>query len=89
VARHAAARHTLVKLDIEADAVVLTVTDDGRGFRYLGLDSLRAAGHFGIVGLHERAARIAGSVTVQSKPGAGTTVTAHIPSVDRVPAEMV
>jgi signal transduction histidine kinase len=80
VARHAAAARVLVRLTADAEGIELTVQDDGRGFARGDPALLADAGHFGIVGLHERAQRIGGSLTIRSAPGAGTTVTARVPT---------
>jgi ligand-binding sensor domain-containing protein/anti-sigma regulatory factor (Ser/Thr protein kinase) len=70
--RHAQAAHVEVYLVEQSDRVQLRVRDDGRGF-----DPRAAAkagtGHFGLVGMRERAASI-GSFLLESRPGHGTTV---------------
>jgi signal transduction histidine kinase len=54
----------------------LEVRDDGRGF-----DPAWAAanGHFGLVGMRERAAAIGARLTIDSAPGRGTAVLVVIP----------
>ncbi|MFA1545101.1 sensor histidine kinase [Actinomadura chokoriensis] len=79
VARHAEARSVLVRLAVEGESVVCTVRDDGKGFEAKELPVLARDGHYGMVGLHERAARVGGTVTVLSELGGGTTVTARLP----------
>jgi signal transduction histidine kinase len=91
IERHAAAGSVQVRLSAEPADVVLTVRDDGRGFRSEEVSALARAGHYGLAGLHERAERIGGTVSVTSAPGAGTTVTARLPvaaSVDLPLAEV-
>jgi signal transduction histidine kinase len=73
VVRHAHARHCLVCLRIDTDAVTLSVVDDGRG-----LASGAAAG----VGLHsmrERAAELGGRVELTTGPSGGLAVTVQLP----------
>ncbi|POM25058.1 Sensor histidine kinase LiaS [Actinomadura rubteroloni] len=80
VARHAGAGSVRVRSFVdEDDGVVLEIADDGRGFAPPGLPALARAGHYGVVGLHERAARVGGAAAVRSAPGAGTTVTVRLP----------
>jgi signal transduction histidine kinase len=79
VERHAAAGSVHVRLAAEPPEVVLSVRDDGRGFRAAEIKDLIDAGHYGLAGLHERAERIGGTVSVSSAPGAGTTVIARLP----------
>ena len=58
--------------------VKLTIRDDGRGFDPHGtLDP--SAGHFGILGMQERAERIGGTFRLESRPGAGTVVEVSAP----------
>ena len=73
VARHAGARSVNVRLVRGAGAVELRVQDDGAGFKPGN------SGRLGLRGMRERAALLGGSVEVGSEPGAGTTITAHIP----------
>jgi signal transduction histidine kinase len=79
VARHADAMSVLVRLTGEHDAVVLTVSDDGKGFHLKSLEELTREGHYGLLGLRERAERVGGAVSVISQPGRGTTITVRLP----------
>nr|WP_272917938.1 histidine kinase [Actinomadura rayongensis] len=92
VARHAGAHAVHVRSFVdEDDGVVLEVHDDGRGCALPDLPTLARAGHYGVVGLHERAARVGGAATVRSVPGAGTTVTVRLPleePIEQHPAEV-
>lgn len=74
VARHAGARNVSVRLVRDETTVELRVQDDGAGFEP------GDAGRLGLRGMRERAALLGGSVEVDSQPGAGTTITAHIPA---------
>lgn len=76
-ARHAQASRIDVTLRGEDGGVVASVGDDGIGFEPAGGGP---AGHFGLRGLAERARRIGATVAVESKPGAGTTVTIRVPA---------
>lgn len=76
--RHADARRLRVSLDFTADSVALTVADDGRGFDHERLGQL-GAGHFGLIGMAERASLLGGNFEVRSAPGAGTVVSARVP----------
>jgi signal transduction histidine kinase len=69
---HAAARHIDVRLCYDHECVKLTVSDDGRGFDP-GAAPGAGAGHFGLVGMRERASSI-GAFAVDSQPGKGTKV---------------
>ncbi len=71
---HAAAGRIDIQLRYAADGLTLSVADDGQGF-----DPARApaAGHFGLQGLRERAARL-GKLALDSAPGRGTRVQVQV-----------
>jgi signal transduction histidine kinase len=70
--RHGRAATIGIELERSASDVLVRVVDDGDGFdpSTLGTDG----GHFGLGFMRERMAQIAGDVTIESSPGAGTTV---------------
>jgi len=72
-ARHSAARNAKVTVEQKSDRILVTVSDDGRGF-----DPQRARG-LGILGMEERVKRLGGKLAIDSKPGTGTTVRAEFP----------
>lgn len=73
-ARHSGAERVGVTLSYMDDEVTLDVRDDGRGF------SAPTRG-FGLNGMRERAARVLGTLEVESEPGRGTAVSARLPLV--------
>ncbi|HKG27458.1 MAG TPA: ATP-binding protein, partial [Thermomicrobiales bacterium] len=79
--RHAKADEVSVCVERSNGTVELEVHDDGRGFEVpYRLHSFADAGHFGLVGMAERVEQAGGSLTVESAPGAGTTVIARLPA---------
>jgi signal transduction histidine kinase len=72
-ARHSAARNAKVTVEQKMNKILVTVSDDGRGF-----DSQRVRG-LGLLGMEERVKRLGGKLAIDSKPGAGTTVRAEFP----------
>jgi signal transduction histidine kinase len=77
---HAQAQHIMLNLRQLPGGVVLSVRDDGRGFRVPArLSELTWANHFGLVGIAERVDLLGGQLHIRSRPGAGTEVTAQIP----------
>jgi signal transduction histidine kinase len=90
VARHAQAQALAVRLALEGRRLVLTISDDGRGFDAPftpaasregsgpgtsgGSQGVPAGEHYGLQGMRERAAATGGTLDVQSWPGQGTTV---------------
>jgi signal transduction histidine kinase len=83
VERHAQASRVDVRLAVDAAAhrLELEIADDGCGLRVpAGSPELRDGGHFGLIGMSERAALAGGSLTVGPAPGAsGTVVRAQLP----------
>ncbi|NHA70288.1 sensor histidine kinase [Phycicoccus flavus] len=77
VRRHAAAARVDVALAYEPERVVLSVSDDGRGF-----DPGEGSTGFGLDGVRARAAEVGGTVDLRSDPGAGTCLRLEVPRVD-------
>jgi signal transduction histidine kinase len=76
VSRHARARSVSVRLSQSSQAAVLEVADDGVG---LEMERLAQPGHFGVLGMRERALAFGGLVDFRSAKGRGTSVTVTIP----------
>jgi signal transduction histidine kinase len=80
VVRHAEAQSVSVLLDKRDGRAILVVEDDGKGF---DVDQLRRTGSpaqkLGLLGMEERAALVGGSLTIESRPGAGTAVFVEVP----------
>jgi len=98
VARHARATRVGVTLSYMEDVVVMDVRDDGVGFAPASdpapaPDAVRgprgapgddgANGGFGLTSMRQRVARLAGTLEIESEPGAGTAVSAAVPAVPR------
>jgi signal transduction histidine kinase len=76
--KHSGATTATVSLDYGAETVQLQVNDNGRGFVVNGCPG-PSEGHFGLLGIHERATRLRGTVALTSEPGTGTRVHVQIP----------
>lgn len=76
VVQHAQAGHAWVEVRFEPQALVLRVRDDGKGFEAPDLpDALAREGHFGLMGMQERALLYGGTLSIQSAPGRGSEIT--------------
>lgn len=76
VARHSGAGVASLALAIDGGEATLRVEDDGVGFdprRRLG------SGHFGLANLRDRAAGLAGTLTIESEPERGTRIIVRLP----------
>jgi signal transduction histidine kinase len=71
-AKHAAANVIDVEVVADADGLRVSVRDDGRG----GADLTRGSG---LVGLTDRVEALGGRLSLDSLPGAGTTVQIALP----------
>jgi signal transduction histidine kinase len=68
---HAAATRLSIEGDVDRDRGKITVSDNGRGFDPNDLPK----GHFGVVGMRERAGQLGGTLEIESAPGRGCRVT--------------
>jgi signal transduction histidine kinase len=75
-AKHSGARNVEVALRCNGPGVNLRVHDDGRGFG--GNGNGESPGHYGIVGMRERASQIGAAFDLESSPGLGTTVNVRV-----------
>lgn len=73
---HSHSDHVVVKLTFDINQVQLSVRDDGRGF---DPSAGEKNGHFGLVGMHERAERIGGILKIVSSDAAGTEILVNVP----------
>jgi ligand-binding sensor domain-containing protein/signal transduction histidine kinase len=76
--KHAQAERIYVNLIFDARRVQLSVRDDGRGFDNQAAGNGQS-GHFGLIGMRERAKQIGGTLSIHSTAGAGTEVVADVP----------
>lgn len=79
--RHASATHIDVRAGVRGDLLHLSVCDDGRGLpEDTTLDELRRTGHFGLVGMVERAATLGARIRIGDGAHAkGTEVLLELP----------
>jgi signal transduction histidine kinase len=75
VAKHARATRVEAVVEYEGGVVRVELWDDGCGF-----DPKKVGRGFGLIGMRERVELVGGSLTVDSRPGRGTTVKAMIPA---------
>ena len=79
VIRHAQATHVDVHLRF-ADQLSISICDDGVGFAMPDrVDALTDRGHFGLIGMRERAELIGARLSIHSSPGQGTLVEVTLP----------
>ncbi len=75
VLKHADARHVSISLVRKDGSVSAVVEDDGRGF---SPETPRREA-LGLVGMRERVGLVGGRISIESAPGAGTTLAVEVP----------
>jgi signal transduction histidine kinase len=77
IGKHSKATMAGVALSCKGKEMVLSVRDNGVGFK---LGGIRPVGHgFGLGNMRQRAESVGGSIEVHSTPGAGTTLSVRAP----------
>ena len=83
VCKHANANSVEITLHVTDPWLVVTVQDDGRGFRPDRTKGL------GLAGIEERVESLGGSLRITSGPGKGTLIEVALPLPPRLPASAV
>jgi len=76
--KHSDANNVRLALSYGPETIQLVVEDDGNGFDIESTGNA-LSGHFGLLGMRERAEKIGGGLDVVSAPGAGTKVVVTVP----------
>jgi signal transduction histidine kinase len=79
ILKHAEAHSMRATLSYGRHRVRLVVADDGRGF-IVHPDLQTYAGHWGLLGMRERASQLHARLTVRSAPGQGTRILLDVPT---------
>ncbi|MDR6842133.1 sensor histidine kinase [Pseudoxanthomonas sacheonensis] len=80
IAHHARASSAEVAIDFETRHLAIRVRDDGVGIPEHVLARGHKEGHFGMIGMRERAERIGGGITISGSPGDGSEITLTLPA---------
>ncbi|HEX3265030.1 MAG TPA: GAF domain-containing sensor histidine kinase [Candidatus Limnocylindrales bacterium] len=76
VGRHSGAARAELSLVANGDDATLTIADDGTGFDPTAKPGI---GHFGLANLRDRAAAVAGTLSIESGTGNGTRIIVRLP----------
>jgi signal transduction histidine kinase/ligand-binding sensor domain-containing protein len=82
---HAHATHIEVEITYGEDALEIRVRDDGAGISSEVLTVGGRPGHFGLLGIRERADQLGAHLTIWSRTGAGTEIALCVPSAIAYP----
>jgi signal transduction histidine kinase/streptogramin lyase len=78
--QHAHANSIEAEITYGNAALHIRIRDDGQGISSAVLDAGEKPGHFGLIGMRERARKLGAHLEVWSKPGAGTEVELRVPA---------
>lgn len=83
VVRHAEASQAVLRIIYSPDSVRLEISDDGVGFEVPESPAEFApSGHFGLLGIYERAEMIGAKLEIHSKPAEGSQLFVTVPAQD-------
>lgn len=80
IRKHADATEVGVKLQFQPDSIFAEIYDNGNGFcpdRVLGSEV--SINYLGLLGMKDRVEMLGGTLNIDSKPGAGTTIAFTVP----------
>ncbi len=80
--KHAQATRIDLEVQFASNHIALRVCDDGIGFVAESSLLSAASGHFGVLGMRERANKVGGKLVIHSSLGGGTTVDFRVPQAD-------
>jgi signal transduction histidine kinase len=76
IARHSGAGHARLAVEVRDDSATLRIEDDGAGF---DPNARFGSAHFGLANLRDRAAAVAGTLTIDTGHGNGTRIIVRLP----------
>jgi signal transduction histidine kinase len=79
--KHAAASSVTIVVERRKDEIVLIIEDDGKGFEPAEIRPNDESGRgLGLIGMHERAGLVGGTLEIESSPASGTTIFVRVPA---------
>lgn len=85
VTKHAGTRNASLRLTQESRAIVLVVSDRGKGAKPKAMQASNGRRGFGLFSIRERTELLGGTLSVDTGPGRGTCVTLSLPAEARAP----
>ncbi|HTV87168.1 MAG TPA: two-component regulator propeller domain-containing protein [Dyella sp.] len=77
--KHSDGRVLTISLDYRSESLLLKVQDDGQGIDPIILAAGEKPGHWGLIGMRERAKQMSARVSIESQSGQGTCIRLCIP----------
>ncbi len=81
ITKHATASAVSVRVQVRERDILLEIQDNGIGFDPAQM--MRRRGHYGLLGLQERARLVGGKFEIESAANAGTTLRLYLPKLDQ------
>ena len=78
IEKHARARHVTLRLDLQPNATLLVIQDDGVGIQPKAESQ---HGHYGLRGMRERVEGLGGTLALMTPAGGGTRVEVQLPVI--------
>jgi signal transduction histidine kinase len=75
---HARPTTVVVRSHYAKEALLIEISDDGEGIADQAVRADGTAGHWGVAGMHERAARISGNLDISGRSSGGTVVSLRV-----------
>jgi signal transduction histidine kinase len=80
IGKHSGASEATLSLRVDDDRLEMRVVDNGHGFTLpKAVGDLAATGKLGLLGMHERARLLGGTLDIRSERRRGTTVVVELP----------
>ncbi|PRR74746.1 sensor histidine kinase [Neomoorella humiferrea] len=79
IKKHAQATNAKVKMEIQPDKVMVSISDNGRGFDLSSVQDRKDGRGYGLVSMRERVQLLNGEMVVDTAPGKGTHISIIIP----------
>jgi len=79
ILKHSAAKSVDITLDMDEDAIVMQISDDGKG---IPSSRLNASGSHGLASMRHRVRALGGRLDIKSPASGGTTLLVRIPAIN-------
>ncbi|MBE3572220.1 MAG: histidine kinase [Moorella humiferrea] len=79
IKKHAQAASAKVKMEIQPDKVMISISDNGRGFDLNSVQDRKDGKGYGLIGMRERVQLLNGEMVIDTAPGKGTHISIMIP----------
>lgn len=73
--RHSEAKNATISVEYQDDTLILSISDDGKGFF---VNDLKGVSTFGLLGMRERAKLVKAELNIKSKENSGTTIIINV-----------